>query len=637
LAKLFISWSGEEGRELANGLASLFSVFRVLEPWVSHTAIESGRPWFDELDKALDSSVHGLACLSTGASYRPWINFEVGYLFGRLKKCSLVQIGNDPIAPPLGQLQTVRGDDRTRMETILAEMLGDAAEARRVFEHRWEHWSRLYERACHLRPGIADHVAALYEIGMKLAASPVVHNNKCFTAIVEEALRETRARLRHVETEYRAPANLYPDYLIALQRTSNVKVNALAMVDDDEHFWKERQGREILKTSHSDSRRVFVVRNRAQLSNYMDILVQHASQYSVRVMDRDFLCRNFEGFAKDYSLINHDGPEVLADYVTGTGMDAIRFSCSPDELSDHRDMFEKIWRKAVPISDSEDCESIWARITELTKFDAKTVEMSTYISVHDYDEHEIEHAYYPEMMDVMIQRFKDTADTDRRDLRLLEMGAGTGIFTRRLALHFPHAEIVALEIDWACFKRLEYHAKCLSNVHVHHEDSRRYDPVGKFDAIFSSFSDHHIRPTDKGRYFENVARNLKPGGKFIVGDEYLPPHDEDNREQRLLALEAYHNHIIGIAEYQGRRELAALERAALRSGVEERGDFKLTCRRYEDFLHRSGFKFNHEKIGPLPENGHAEPAVGGIYVYVSELTSRSINPPRNSSAPVSGP
>jgi cyclopropane fatty-acyl-phospholipid synthase-like methyltransferase len=85
------------------------------------------------------------------------------------------------------------------------------------------------------------------------------------------------------------------------------------------------------------------------------------------------------------------------------------------------------------------------------------------------------------------------------------------------------------------------------------EGKSELEGSGLFDVVVSSFADHHIKPTDKGRYFRNVTDNMKPGGLFLVGDEFLPEHDQSDVNAHKAALERYHNHIIEIARNQGKR------------------------------------------------------------------------------------
>ena len=197
-------------------------------------------------------------------------------------------------------------------------------------------------------------------------------------------------------------------------------------------------------------------------------------------------------------------------------------------------------------------------------------------------------------------------------MQAVRAGAGTGIFTKRLAMIPNMSEIVALEIDWACFKKLLYNTQGkYPHLTLLQEDSRTHNPEGKFHCVFSSFSDHHIKTKDKLLYFRNVRQNLLPGGLYIVGDEFLPSYKPDDEADRERALRAYHGHIIDIAREEGHEVLASLEEAALTSGLNRQGDFKLSCEEYEDLLTKSGFKFNPpEKIGPPDRDD-----IGGVYVY----------------------
>ncbi len=159
-----------------------------------------------------------------------------------------------------------------------------------------------------------------------------------------------------------------------------------------------------------------------------------------------------------------------------------------------------------------------------------------------------------------------------------------------------------------CFKRLVYKLQTdCASVKFFNEDSRTFDPDGEYEFIFSSFADHHIKFEDKASYFENVKRNLSPGGRYIVGDEFLPDYS-GGKMTRREALEAYHNHIIELAGQN--QALVELERAALKSGLDEVGDFKVSCEGYEKILREAGFSFEKVKIGPIGRDD-----IGGVYVY----------------------
>ena len=182
-----------------------------------------------------------------------------------------------------------------------------------------------------------------------------------------------------------------------------------------------------------------------------------------------------------------------------------------------------------------------------------------------------------------------------------------------------NVDITALEIDSKCFVLLQHRVKrqgkewerAGASIQCYNDDSRSYNPPGNFDVVVSSFADHHIKPKDKLRYFSNVQRNMRDGAIFVVGDEFLPEHDSTDLESRSNALTRYHEHIIEIAREEGHEVLVKLEQAALTSGLEQIGDFKLSCSEYEAETKEAGLHLDlKEKIGPLDDD-----SVGGVFVY----------------------
>ncbi|NUU23829.1 MAG: class I SAM-dependent methyltransferase [Streptomycetaceae bacterium] len=261
---------------------------------------------------------------------------------------------------------------------------------------------------------------------------------------------------------------------------------------------------------------------------------------------------------------------------------------------------------------------------------ARPVEMSEYIAIDAYDTFEERHAYFPEMMGEMLRRFAADRPTTPKGTplpcRVLELGAGTGIFTRRLAKQ-PLVVCTAVEIDANCFAALERTLLRYPGARAVAADSRTYRSAegrGEFPYIFSSFADHHIRPEDKTAYLDGVAYHLAPDGRFIVGDEFLPDHDADDPDAWRDAVRRYHGHIIDVSLRRAEeltaagdepgahahRELVKLETAAMESGLARQGDFKVTRTAYERTLTEHGFAFTSVTIGPTDRDD-----VGGIHVY----------------------
>jgi SAM-dependent methyltransferase len=249
-------------------------------------------------------------------------------------------------------------------------------------------------------------------------------------------------------------------------------------------------------------------------------------------------------------------------------------------------------------------------------------EMSRYIPIDDYHAYEDQHPFYEEMTSLMrrtigeaYSQWSGSERATRDQFRVLEFGAGTGIFTRSLAAALPSASIVAVELDSVCAGVLREQMSGFANVRCEMADSTRYRGQKKADFVVTSFADHHIHDSQKPAYFVNIGANLLDDGMFISGEEFLPDYDEHEGASRDTAIVAYHTCILeliaNLADERARTVLSALESAAMQSGLERHGDFKISAALYRRLLAESGFRCDQIKLGPTNRDG-----VGGVFVNV---------------------
>jgi hypothetical protein len=79
--KVFISWSGERSRRVAELLDDwLQCVIQAAEPWMSSKDIDRGALWFTEISDQLAGTGIGIVCLTQENKIKPWILFESGAL-----------------------------------------------------------------------------------------------------------------------------------------------------------------------------------------------------------------------------------------------------------------------------------------------------------------------------------------------------------------------------------------------------------------------------------------------------------------------------------------------------------------------------------------------------------------------------
>src|SRR5262249_46316277 len=113
LMKVFISWSGERSRAVAEALRDwLPQVIQVVEPWVSVADIEKGSRWGADIAGKLAECRVGLICLTPENLFAPWLLFEAGALAKTLEQTSvcpyLLDLQFADIRDPLAQFQATR-------------------------------------------------------------------------------------------------------------------------------------------------------------------------------------------------------------------------------------------------------------------------------------------------------------------------------------------------------------------------------------------------------------------------------------------------------------------------------------------------------------------------------------------------
>ncbi len=121
--KLFLSWSGDRSKALANALkAWLPLILYYVEPWVSESDIDAGARWSDEVAKQLDGCNFGILCVTRENVIAPWILFEAGALAKMLDGSKLIPLLFDlefsEITGPLAQFQGKKAERNGLLEVV---------------------------------------------------------------------------------------------------------------------------------------------------------------------------------------------------------------------------------------------------------------------------------------------------------------------------------------------------------------------------------------------------------------------------------------------------------------------------------------------------------------------------------------
>jgi hypothetical protein len=152
--KVFISWSGDLSRKLADTLRQwLPGVLQFVKPYFTPEDIEKGTRWGSDIVKELESSEIGILCLTKNNTASPWMLFEAGALSKSLEKskvCTvLFGIETTDLKGPLTIFQHTKfqKDDFRKLVKSINAAGGDVKLDDAVFEGVFEMWwPRLEEK-----------------------------------------------------------------------------------------------------------------------------------------------------------------------------------------------------------------------------------------------------------------------------------------------------------------------------------------------------------------------------------------------------------------------------------------------------------------------------------------------------------
>ncbi len=108
--KVFISWSGELSREIAEAVRVwLPGVLQAVKPYFTPDDIEKGARWSSEIASELEDSKVGIFCITRENLESSWIVFEAGAIskvVGKGAVCPILfGVENSDLSGPLGQFQ----------------------------------------------------------------------------------------------------------------------------------------------------------------------------------------------------------------------------------------------------------------------------------------------------------------------------------------------------------------------------------------------------------------------------------------------------------------------------------------------------------------------------------------------------
>lgn len=168
-----------------------------------------------------------------------------------------------------------------------------------------------------------------------------------------------------------------------------------------------------------------------------------------------------------------------------------------------------------------------------------------------YDRNQKVRAFFNEKIDSYDEVHSSYMDTkaelannlDKDAIRILDLGAGTGLELIHLFEMFPNAEVTVIDITENMLEKLKQR-DFAKHVNTICGDFFEVEFGKDYDAVISTSALHHFKRDEKLRLYNKVLECLKENGQFINSD--FVAESEDVEKSQLNELENefdLHKHI----------------------------------------------------------------------------------------------
>lgn len=106
-------------------------------------------------------------------------------------------------------------------------------------------------------------------------------------------------------------------------------------------------------------------------------------------------------------------------------------------------------------------------------------------------------------------------------IRVVDLGAGTGLFSALVAAVFSRAQFVLVDVSDEMLARARERFAADRRFTFHVADLASFDPQDSFDVAISALAIHHVSDPAKAQLFRRVYARLERDGAFIHAEQVL--------------------------------------------------------------------------------------------------------------------
>jgi len=133
------------------------------------------------------------------------------------------------------------------------------------------------------------------------------------------------------------------------------------------------------------------------------------------------------------------------------------------------------------------------------------------------------------LMDIFYGTAVELVKINNEKGKILDLGAGTGLLTKLVIKKYPNAKYTLVDIAGEMLAIAKERFETLDNISFNVEDYRVGISGGKYEAIISALSIHHLDSYEKRNLYKNIFNMLEEGGVFINADQ-VKGEDCDSEE-----------------------------------------------------------------------------------------------------------
>jgi len=119
-------------------------------------------------------------------------------------------------------------------------------------------------------------------------------------------------------------------------------------------------------------------------------------------------------------------------------------------------------------------------------------------------------------------------------LKVAEIAAGTGRFTKYALSIYPKLDITLIEPDKNCCLRLNEIKKKHPQINIVQTYAEEFQSRKKFDILVMTTAYHHISFKNKAAFLKRMNAVLKKDGMFLLGDEFIAEYKTLKERYQVL-------------------------------------------------------------------------------------------------------